>query len=207
MLTDSELALVVRIRRRDAVALADYLQRHRAQLIAVVRSRMSIQLLAKVDAEDIVHEVSVQAVEGLAQVDLEDGDPWPWLLQIAEHRIIDARRRYAAQKRDVMREVGLFSGGTSDGGEAGLVRVLVASITSPSKAFSRMQRERQMMDAFAHLPPLQQQVLTLRFIEGLPSKEIAQRIAKSDGATRVMISRALRRLQHALQAQATSSSP
>jgi RNA polymerase sigma-70 factor (ECF subfamily) len=35
----------------------------------------------------------------------------------------------------------------------------------------------------------------LRYVEGLPSKEIARRLGKTDGAVRVLLTRSLRRLQ------------
>jgi len=41
----------------------------------------------------------------------------------------------------------------------------------------------------------------LRYIEGLDSKEIAQRLNKSDGAIRVMLTRSLKRLQTVLEAE------
>ena len=40
--------------------------------------------------------------------------------------------------------------------------------------------------------------LRLRYLEGLPSKEIADRLGKSDGAVRVMLTRSLDKLQKLL---------
>ena len=39
----------------------------------------------------------------------------------------------------------------------------------------------------------------LRYVEGLPSKEIASRLQKSDGATRVLLTRSLAKLQELLR--------
>lgn len=42
------------------------------------------------------------------------------------------------------------------------------------------------------------QALRRRYLVGLPSKEIAKKFGKTDGATQVMISRALSKLQEIL---------
>ena len=42
------------------------------------------------------------------------------------------------------------------------------------------------------------EALRLRYLEGLPSKEIAVKLGKTDGATRVLLSRSLNKLQEML---------
>jgi RNA polymerase sigma-70 factor (ECF subfamily) len=76
-----------------------------------------------------------------------------------------------------------------------LINLLVASITSPSEAFSRQQREFKLLQALSQLPEQQQLALRLRYVDGLPSKQVAGQIGKSDGATRVLIARAIKRLE------------
>ena len=48
-----------------------------------------------------------------------------------------------------------------------------------------------MYAGLAELPEEQREALRLRYLEGLPSKEIAARLGKTDGAVRVMLTRAL----------------
>ncbi len=55
-----------------------------------------------------------------------------------------------------------------------------------------------MLAALDTLPEHEREALRLRYLVGLPSKEIAKRFDKSDGAMRVMISRALTKLQEML---------
>lgn len=149
----------------------------------------------KIEPEDILQEASIEAVPLLPQTDLSSWDPLHWLFQICERKIIDAHRRhFASQKRDAGREAALPAGSEA----AGLANLLAASMTTPSQAFSRDQRQLRMMAALETLPAEQREGLRLRYLVGLPSKEIAQKFGKSDGATRVMISRALSRLQEML---------
>lgn len=48
------------------------------------------------------------------------------------------------------------------------------------------------------LPEEQRTALRLRYVDGLPTKEIAQRLHKTDGAVRVMLTRSLDKLQQLL---------
>lgn len=55
------------------------------------------------------------------------------------------------------------------------------------------------MELLKNLPEESQSALQLRYFEGLPSKEIAKRLGKTDGATRVLLTRSLAKLRELLQ--------
>ena len=55
-----------------------------------------------------------------------------------------------------------------------------------------------MWDALGSLPEDQREALRLRYVDGLPTKDIAQRLRKTDGAVRVMLTRSLDKLQQIL---------
>ena len=188
--------LIEQIQAADVEALAAYVQSVRLQLLAFIQRRLGMGLARKIEAEDILQEVSAEAVRSLPQTDLSEGAVFSWLCQIAEHRIIDAYRHFfEAQKRDVGREVPLQA---PAGKEGGLINLLVASMTTPSQAFSRNVRELRLRVALEELPAEQQEVLRLRYVDNLSTKEIAQQLDKTDGALRVMISRCLKRLESLL---------
>ena len=84
------------------------------------------------------------------------------------------------------------------GDEGGLIDVLVASLTSPSEAFSKGQREYELLQAMEGLPDDARTALKMRYVENRPSKEIAEALGKSDGATRVLLTRSLQKLQKTL---------
>jgi RNA polymerase sigma-70 factor (ECF subfamily) len=71
-------------------------------------------------------------------------------------------------------------------------------MTTPSAAFSRDQRQLRVLAALDTLPEEQREAIRLRYLVGLPSKEIAQKLGKTDGAIRVMLSRSLGKLQEML---------
>ncbi len=184
--------ILAALRSGEEAALVTFLQTNEQPLLAFIRSRIGTQLKKKVEPEDILQEASMEAVRVFGQTDLSTWDPLHWMFQLCERKIIDAHRRYfASQKRDASREAALPAGSEA----AGLANLLAASMTTPSQAFSRDQRQLRTMAALETLPDDQREALRLRYLVGLPSKEIAKKFGKSDGAMRVMISRALSRLQ------------
>ncbi len=194
----SDDQLIARLKAGDRDALAEFIDRRRPQLTAFIMKRMSDRLRTKVEASDVLQELTVAALNGLADVELGDRDPFSWLCQQAERRIIDVHRHhFGAQKRAAHGEVGLHApaAGRDEGQIADLV---AATMTSPSSAFSRQQKEFHMLEALESLPDDARDALRLRYLEGLPSKDIAQQLGKSDGATRVLLSRALNKLQDML---------
>lgn len=190
--------LVERIRKGDVAALDAYLQQVRPQLVAYVERQLGDALRRKVEADDVVQEAAAEAVRLVRERPAIERDPFGWLCQIAQRKLIDAHRRFfEAQKRSAEREVALDAA-SDNTRRGGLINLLVRSMTTPSRAFSRNAREARLLEALAQLSPEQQEALRLRYVENLPSKEIADRLRKSDAAVRVMLTRALKRLQSLL---------
>ena len=182
-MSDHDTKILAGMRSGDEDALVAFLQANESQLLAFIRSRIGTKLQKKIEPEDVLQEASMEAVRTLAKTDLSSWDPLHWLFQICERKIIDAHRRhFASQKRDANREAALPDGSQA----AGLADLLAASMTTPSQAFSRDQRQLRMLAALETLPDEQREALRLRYL------------IKTDGATRVMISRALSRLQEML---------
>ena len=192
--------LVIRICEKDANALAEFAEVNRWRLMTYIERQLGTALRRKVESDDIFQEVVADAVRALNDMDLSERDPFSWLCQIAERRIVDAHRRFfGAQKRDAGREVPLGSPGGSDSQPAGVINMLVASMTTPSQAFSRNAKEARLMEAMGQLPDDQREALRMRYVENKPSKEIAEKLGKSDAAVRVMLTRSIKRLQSILE--------
>ena len=189
--------LADRVRAADPDALSEYLELHRAQLTAFIERKLGPALRAKIEPDDLIQEVHMECHRSLAEIDLGDREPFSWLCQVAERRIIDAHRHFfGAQKRDAGREVSLGKP-VGDASQA-LIHLIAASITSPSKAFSRGQREFRLLEAMDQLPEDARKAIELRYGQGLPTKEVASELGKSDGAVRVLLTRTLKKLQEIL---------
>jgi RNA polymerase sigma-70 factor (ECF subfamily) len=187
--------LADRVRTGDTVALAEFIELRRPALRAFVERRIGAGLRGKVDPDDVLQELAVKALHDLGRVGMIE-DPFAWLCHLAGQCIVDGHRRFAAGKRAARREV---PGNTpAGGGSQDLIALLAASMTTPSQAVVRNERERRLQDAIAGLPDEHREALRLRYGEGLSTREVAERLSKTDGATRVLLSRLVQRLQELL---------
>ena len=193
-MSDRESELLARINQGDRNAMAEYLQLRRNDLLAVILNKMGMALRNKIEAEDIYQEIATGAVQKMDELDFSQNGPFGWLCEMAQRRIIDAERKFSAQKRAAHKEVGIH--GSPEQSQVGIANLLVASITSPSRAFSRQQKEFKLLHALERMPDEQRQVLHMRYGEGRPTREIAESIGKTDGATRVLLTRALKKLKN-----------
>ncbi len=198
MTLSPEDALVRRLRAGEAQALGEFLEACRPRLTAFVERNLGAALRRKAEPQDVLQETAVYALNALPHTDLSQRDPFGWLCQIAEQRIIDLHRKFfEAQKRAADRESPLDAPACASG-EQMLIDLLVVSMTTPSMAVARDERGRALLEALAALPEESRTALRLRYVENLPSKEIASRLGKSDGAVRVLLTRTLARLQKLL---------
>jgi RNA polymerase sigma-70 factor (ECF subfamily) len=177
----------------DVPLLAEVLEARRPALLAFIERRLGPALRGKIEPQDVAQEVAVRALREPAA---GEGDPFAWLCRLAEQCIVDGHRHFAAGKRDTGREVP----GNVPAGEDGLdlVALLTASMTTPSLAAVRSERQQQLNAAVATLPEEQREALRLRYGEGLATRDIAARLGKTDVAVRVLLSRTLQRLRELL---------
>ena len=193
--------LIARVKAKEPDALAQFISDNQGRLIGFIRSITGEHLLAIVELDDLFQEVSTAALTGLETAPLRQYEPMQWLQELARRRVVDAHRfHFDAQRRDANRQQSLQAGGADSGGNAnlGLEALLVASMTSPSAAVSRDIRMQRMSDAIGLLTEEQRTAIRLRYAEGLPTKEVAKQIGKSDVATRVLLSRSMRELEKLL---------
>src|SRR5262245_48023156 len=182
-----------RVQAHDATALTEFLQLFRPQLLAYSDRNLGVVWRQKIETQDVWQETAISALDALPNADLSDRDPFGWLCQIAQQRIIDASRKHSAKKRDSEFEVALNSPAGDSSRE--WMSILAASMTSPSQAAAREERHGQLYVAIQALPPDVQEILRWRYVEDLPTKEIAARIGKTDVAVRVLLSRTVQKLQ------------
>jgi RNA polymerase sigma-70 factor (subfamily 1) len=181
---------------RDPAALAAFFERKRPALLAYVEGRLGSTLKGKVDPQDIVQEVAIKALRELPNTDLGSRDPFGWLCHLAEECVIDAHRHFAASKRDADREQA--GNVTPADGSQDFIALLAASMTTPSQAAVRNERQTNLREVIATLPEDQREALRMRYVDGLATKEIAMRLKKTDVAIRVMLTRLVQHLQELL---------
>lgn len=139
-------------------------------------------IFSREDADDLLVEVFLAALENENALNLSEGNQLAWLLRVARNKIVDYQRR-AIRHPVVALDEALDSPFEIDH-------------LTPEQAALDQEALDVLRGRLALLPELQQQVLRLRFADGLRTREIAERLKKSDGAIRSLLLRSLNLLRH-----------
>jgi RNA polymerase sigma-70 factor (ECF subfamily) len=178
---DADVALVARMARGDRAALSALYARHAPRVLA-----LAIQILHdRSEAEDVLHDVFLEAWQKADSYAVERGSVGAWLSLRARSRAID-RRRSAPRTRTLPLEV-LGSDGPID----------------PSVDPARIQDHRRLGQAFKVMSADEQQVLVLGYFEGLSSSEIAEKLRAPLGTVKSRTRSALQKLRAALGEQSS----
>lgn len=130
------------------------------------------------DAEDATERTFLAALHALPNFADEGGTFRAWLFRIAHNTIANARRSRFRRRTEPLPE--------------GLERA--APNADPAGLVLEAEESRRVLRAIAALPDDRRQVVLLRFVDGLSSREIGQVMDRSEGAARVLLHRALRDL-------------
>ncbi len=187
--------LLDRAANGDMSARDDLLRRHRSRLRRMVAVRADPRLAARVDPSDVVQETLADAAARLDAYLRDRPLPfYPWLRQLAQRRLIDLHRRHVrAQRRSVTREEG--PAGLPDQSAMQLADRLFARQSSPSAGLHRRERRERVRTALAALPDPDREVLVLRVLEEMPTREIAAVLGITESSVRSRQVRALDRLK------------
>ena len=98
MTTNPEDDLVRRLRAGETQTLGAFLEACRPRLLAFVERNLGAALRRKAEAQDVLQETAVYALKALPHTDLSQRDPFGWLCQIAEQRIIDLHRKFFGRR-------------------------------------------------------------------------------------------------------------
>ncbi len=141
------------------------------------------------DVEDCTHETLRRALEGRAR--LREGEAIrPWLLGIARHVAIDARRR---RRRERFEE----PSGAEEEGESMMSR-LVDPGPAPDERVASTEQARRITVALQGLAAPQREALVLFHVEGEGYQRIAERLGVPIGTVATWLSRGRRSLADAL---------
>lgn len=136
-------------------------------------------------AEDLTAEVFVRALRKIGDFEWRGIDFSAWLIRIARNILLDHVKSSGAR----LEVVGIAPGDINESSVPG----------SDLEVMDRLDRE-GLHEALNKLRPEHQEVLYLRFLQGLSSLETAQAMNKTEGAIRVLQFRALKHLLKVMQA-------
>jgi RNA polymerase sigma-70 factor (ECF subfamily) len=177
---ESDVALVARMARGDRGALGALYGRHAGRMFALL-----LRILGdRAEAEDLLHDVFLEAWRHAGDYASERGTVSAWLVLRGRSRAID-RRRSAPRSRSVSLE------GTEPP-ERG----------DPAADPSRIHDQKRLGDVLSVMSVEEREVIFLGYFEGLSSSEIAERIGKPVGTVKSRTRSALEKLRGALQPEA-----
>jgi len=135
------------------------------------------------DAEDLTEQTFLQAWRHFDRARREaEGRPLrPWLIRIAHNLAAnyyrDRSRRPQANIDDV---------------------APVAALHETAQLVEGRQELREVLEGVAALPDDRREALIMRFALGMDNREIARALGRSEGATKVLLHRAIKQLEAAL---------
>jgi RNA polymerase sigma-70 factor (ECF subfamily) len=191
--------LLQRVGAGDAAARELLLDRHRLRLRQMIALRLDRRLWARVDPSDIVQETLAEADQKL--LDFARRRPlafYPWLRRLAWERLILMHRQHVrAQRRSVNREE-LQAPPLPDESAVELAERLAARDSSPSARLRRDEECSRLRRALARLRNSEREILVLRYLEDLSTKEAAEVLSVTEATVKMRQLRALRRLRELL---------
>jgi len=176
-----------RARQGNAQALGELLHSLRPYVRVLVHSVHRGQVRSRLDDSDLIQDALVEAQRSFARFEgttVAELLAWlrPLILRTAGHSL---RQHLGTGKRNL----GLEQSGP------GLVENLVDPASSPSSQAVRQEQVALLASRMARLPEDMQTVLLGRHLDDLSIAELAERLGRSEGAVRVLYTRALRRLR------------
>ncbi|MHC4899223.1 MAG: sigma-70 family RNA polymerase sigma factor, partial [Planctomycetota bacterium] len=149
------------------------------------RLRADAMLRAKESCSDIVQSVCREMLEQLDSFEYQGEAQFrAWLFKRAMSKIIDRVRYLTREKRDVRREVPMETS-TNSRSRYGFTN------TTPTQIAIGNETMEQLEAAFDKLSAEQREVFLLAKLIGLPRKEIAASMGKTELAVRALLHRAL----------------
>ena len=127
-----------------------------------------------------------------------EGTFYRWLVKIAEHRLMDAIKAARAVKRGGGRTQAEAPAGGEAGSVVGWLEMLAVYERTPSQSAAAHEAISMIQSALGDLKVEYCEALRLRYLEGLPVAEAAERMKRTEGAFCLLCHRGLKRLRESL---------
>ncbi len=192
--------LIDDVRNGTPERLGPLLDSYRNYLRLLATTQIDDKLRARLSPSDLVQETMLGAYRDFAQFrGCSERELLAWLRQILINRLhVFVQRHVLSAKRDVRRDFSL------DDMEVALARssanlqaacVLADNAPSPSTDVIRRENAVVLADQLADMTPLYREVIVLRNLQGLSFDQVARRLDRSSGATRMLWLRAIKQLR------------
>jgi len=138
------------------------------------------------DAEDITEQTFLQAYRHFERAQREsDGRPLrPWLIRIAHNLAANYYRDRARRPQTQLEDA-----------------AVVSDPHGTEELAAGRQELKDVLEGVSNLPDDRREALIMRFALGMDNREISRTLGRSEGATKVLIHRAIKQLEHDLEPQ------
>jgi RNA polymerase sigma-70 factor (ECF subfamily) len=190
--------LLIQARAGDEAALGRLLEIYRNYLRLVARALIGQALRVRLDASDLVQETFLKASGEFSQfLGATEPELTAWLRRILVRTLANQAKHHRRQGRDYQRQESLEA--MLDRSSAAVQRALASAVETPSSHAVRREQAVLLADALEELPAHYREVFVLRNLEHIPFDQIAERMGRSPGATRVLWKRAMDRISQLLR--------
>ncbi len=174
------LTILGRIRAGEDEAWEDLYRRYHDQLLLTIRASLGRKLRGHLQSEDVFQSVALEALHALEGFEYRGpGSLRHFLNRLAVNKIRDRADFFGAAKR---------------AGDTPLTDTVMKAVSADEPAYFDGERYERLERCLERLPEEMREILLLRKVDGLPSKEVATLLGKSDEAVRKVYSRALAKL-------------
>jgi RNA polymerase sigma-70 factor (ECF subfamily) len=195
---DDMLELLARARAGNHQSIGELLQHYRNYMLLLAATKFPKRLQTRISASDLVQETMIKAHRHFAQFQgHSERELLAWLRQVLVSNLASfVEQHMFTAKRDVRREVSMAQlAETLNGSTTQLNSLLHAGSDSPSARVQQSEEAVVLAERLAELPARYREVLVLRNIQGLSFEEVAARMGRSPGTTRMLWLRAIERLR------------
>lgn len=163
-------------------------EQHRERLLSVIYLRMGPDLRVRMDPEDVLQEVAIEAVNSWHSLSAEE-NAGAWLVTLARRKVARILRdQLGVAARDPRREHSVKT-----------ELPLTDRRTGPVTSADRKDRLELLEQAMERLSDHYREVILLMKIEGLSAREVGEKMSRSENAVHLLLSRALKRLAEELK--------
>jgi RNA polymerase sigma-70 factor, ECF subfamily len=136
------------------------------------------------DAEDITEQTFVQAYRHFERAQREsDGRPLrPWLIRIAHNLAANYYRDRSRRPQTNLDDAAIIS-----------------APLDTERVVEEREEVKEVLEGVSKLPDDRREALIMRFALDMDNREIARALGRSEGATKVLIHRAIRQLEQGLK--------
>jgi len=190
-----------RLKDGDVSRFADVFSHHRARLWQIIHFRLSDQVRARVDADDVLQDVFLDAQKRLDHFIAGDFPSFfLWLRLVASQTLSRVHRRHlSTESRSTLRESSPEPVAPWGNTSACLSQRFIAHLTSPSQAAVKVELIAEVRKALDDMSETDREVVALRHFEELTNHEVAAELGITPKAASIRYVRALERLRSVLE--------